>query len=53
VASLVLVFTSGGKAQAFCENLKEEKGCEINRAIEEFLINLTPETGKKEQFLRN
>ncbi|WP_034552253.1 flagellar basal body-associated FliL family protein [Carnobacterium funditum] len=44
-------FTSG-KAQAFVENLKEEKEVEITVPLEEFLINLTPETGKKEQFLK-
>lgn len=44
-------FTSG-KAQAFMKNLSEEKVVETTVPMEEFLINLTSEKGKKEQFLK-
>lgn len=44
-------FTSG-KVQAFVENIKEEKEVETTVPLEEFLINLAPEQGKREQFLK-
>ncbi|SEK22158.1 flagellar FliL protein [Carnobacterium iners] len=48
---IVFGFTSG-KAQAFMKNLSEEKVVETTVPLEEFLINLTSEEGKKEQFLK-
>ena len=48
---ITLGFTSG-KVQAFVKNLSEEKIVETTVPLDEFLINLTPETGKKEQFLK-
>ncbi|MGB6178884.1 flagellar basal body-associated FliL family protein [Carnobacterium sp.] len=44
-------FTSG-KVQAFMKNLSEEKVVETTVPMEEFLINLTSEKDKKEQFLK-
>lgn len=44
-------FTSG-KVQAFVKDLSEEKVVETTVPLEEFLINLAPKTGRKEQFLK-
>lgn len=44
-------FTSG-KVQAFVKNVKEEKKVETTIPLEEFLVNLAPEQGKSQQFLK-
>ncbi|WP_414838999.1 flagellar basal body-associated protein FliL [Carnobacterium sp. TMP28] len=51
IGVIVFGFTSG-KAQTLIKSLKEEKKVETTVPLEEFLVNLSSENEKKEQFLK-